>query len=189
MNTMNLHWISRKLLLNVFDTSSETFSRYQILPIPVPRLFSGTNFFRYRFRYHQKNEKFPIPGIPGTWDGKTILDKKNVPFRNSTSFFLSWWYESAPKISKSGHYRILRKCVFGPFWAYFSFWAVFGPFFRGVQIFWSLNIIGGDNRPIFFIVFHFWAILGHFCQFWAVFHFGAFLHFRVVRGARGGSER
>ena len=88
----------------------------------------------------------------------------------------------------------LRKCVFGPFWAYFSFWAIFGPFlghfwavFRGVQIFWSLNIIGGDHRPIlFFIVFHFWAILGHFCQFWAVFHFGAFLHFRVVRGARGG---
>ena len=42
------------------------FFRYQIFPIPVPRLFSGTNFFRYRFRYHQKNEKFPVPGIPGT---------------------------------------------------------------------------------------------------------------------------
>jgi len=42
------------------------FFRYQFFPIPVPRLFSGTNFFRYRFRYHQKNEKFPVPGIPGT---------------------------------------------------------------------------------------------------------------------------
>ena len=37
------------------------FFRYQIFPIPVPRLFSGTNIFRYRYRYHQKNEKFPVP--------------------------------------------------------------------------------------------------------------------------------
>ena len=36
------------------DTGSETFFRYQILPIPVPILFFGTKFFRYRFRYHQK---------------------------------------------------------------------------------------------------------------------------------------
>ena len=69
------------------DTDTDTFFRYQIFPIPVPRLFSGTkffryrfryffpvpnfsdtgsetfsdtNFFRYRFRYHQKNEKFPV---------------------------------------------------------------------------------------------------------------------------------
>ena len=48
------------------DTGSDTFFRYQIFPIPVPILFSGTNFFRYRFRYHQKNQKFPVPGIPGT---------------------------------------------------------------------------------------------------------------------------
>ena len=80
--------------------------------------------------------------------------------------------------------------ILGLFLILGPFWAVFGPFFRGVQIFWSLNIIGGDHRPIlFFIVFHFLAIFGHFgpfCRFWAVFHFGAFLHFRVVRGARGG---
>jgi len=53
-------------VLNSSDTGSKTFFRYQIFPIPVPRLFSGTNFFWYRFRHHQKYEKFPIPGIPGT---------------------------------------------------------------------------------------------------------------------------
>ena len=31
--------------------------RYQIFPIPVPRLFSDTKFYRYRFRY----QIFPIP--------------------------------------------------------------------------------------------------------------------------------
>ena len=51
---------------NSSDTGSETFFRYQIFPIPVPILFSGTKFFRCRFRYHHKNEKFPVPGIPGT---------------------------------------------------------------------------------------------------------------------------
>merc|ERR1712212_1326809 len=51
---------------NFSNTGSEIFFRYQIFPIPVPILFSGTNFFRYRFRYHQKNQKFPVPGIPGT---------------------------------------------------------------------------------------------------------------------------
>ena len=43
---------------NIFDTDTGTFFRYQILPIPVPRLFSGTNFFRY----HQKNSpSVPVP--------------------------------------------------------------------------------------------------------------------------------
>ena len=36
--------------------------QYQIFPIPVPRLFSGTKFYRYRFRYHQKNGKIPSSG-------------------------------------------------------------------------------------------------------------------------------
>ena len=40
---------------------NENQIRYQISPIPVPRLFSGTKFFRYRFLYHQKNEKFSVP--------------------------------------------------------------------------------------------------------------------------------
>ena len=64
---------------NFSDTGSETFFRYQILPIsskflnfcekissgtkffkmPVPRLFPGTKFFRYRFR-----DFFPVPFFP-----------------------------------------------------------------------------------------------------------------------------
>ena len=36
------------------NTGSETFFRYQIFPIPVPRLFPGTKFFRYRFQHHKK---------------------------------------------------------------------------------------------------------------------------------------
>ena len=62
------------LVPNLSDTGSETFFRYQIVPIPVPRLFPGTKFFRYRFRdffryqfvpipvaIPQKNEKIPVP--------------------------------------------------------------------------------------------------------------------------------
>ena len=58
------------LVPNNFDTDTGTFFgtkffryrfRYQILPIPVPRMFSGTEFFRYRFPYHHKKWKFPIP--------------------------------------------------------------------------------------------------------------------------------
>ena len=55
---------------NFSDTGSETFYRYQIWPIPVPRLFSGTNLFRY----YQKNEKFP------------------VPVRHTLIAFLYWWF-------------------------------------------------------------------------------------------------
>ena len=92
------------------------------------------------------------------------------------------------KIGPLGDFEKMRFWpILGLFLILGHFRAVFGPFFGGVQIFWSLNIIGGDHRQIlFFIVFHFLAILGHFCRFWAVFHFGAFLHFRVVRGSRGG---
>ena len=35
--------------------------RYQIFPIPVPRPFSGTKFFRYRFR-----DFFPVPNFSDT---------------------------------------------------------------------------------------------------------------------------
>ena len=59
---------------NFSDTGSETFFRYQIFPIPVPRLFSGTNIFRYRYRYHQKNYKFPVPGIPGTGTSHSAIE-------------------------------------------------------------------------------------------------------------------
>ena len=47
---------------NFSDTGSETFFGHQILPIPVPRLFPGTKFFRY----HQKNKKILVLGIPRT---------------------------------------------------------------------------------------------------------------------------
>ena len=70
------------------DTDTDTFSGtiyfqyryryffwYQIFLIPVPKLSTDTkfdryrfrdffpvpNFFRYRFRYHHKNEKFSVP--------------------------------------------------------------------------------------------------------------------------------
>ena len=38
---------------------------------------TGTNLFRYRFLYHQKNEKFPVPGIPGT--GTSHSDMYHCP--------------------------------------------------------------------------------------------------------------
>ena len=37
------------------------FFRYQIFTIPIPVLFSGTKFFRYRFR-----DFFPIPNFTDT---------------------------------------------------------------------------------------------------------------------------
>ena len=69
-------------------------------------------------------------------------------------------------------------------------WAVFGLFFWGCfQIFWSLNIIGGDHRPIlFFVVFHFWAILGLFVNFGLFFILGHFCIFGWSGGPQGGSE-
>ena len=46
---------------NFSDTGTGTFFRDQFFPIPVPVLFSGTNFFRYRYRYF-----FPGPIFSGT---------------------------------------------------------------------------------------------------------------------------
>ena len=43
------------------DTGTDTFFRYQIFAIPIPVLFSGTKFFRYRFR-----DFFPIPNFTDT---------------------------------------------------------------------------------------------------------------------------
>merc|ERR1712020_41403 len=45
-------------------TGTGTFFRDQIFPVPVPVLFSGTNFFRYRDRYF-----FPGPIFSGTGTG------------------------------------------------------------------------------------------------------------------------
>ena len=79
---------------NLTDTGSETFFRYQIFPIPVPRLFSGTNLFRYRFRYHQKNEKFPVPGIPGTGtshSGSRAESNQNFSFDQKANMDIEWF--------------------------------------------------------------------------------------------------
>ena len=57
------------------DTDTDTFFRYQIFSIPIPVLFSVPNFsdtgsetfsVSNFFRYHQKYDKFPVPGLPGT---------------------------------------------------------------------------------------------------------------------------
>ena len=84
-----------------------------------------------------------------TWDGKTCSDEKNIPFRNSTHFSPSWCPESPPKISKSGHYGILRKglfrffCLLRTIFSFLGhFWAVFGPFLGWVKFFWSVDIMG-----------------------------------------------
>ena len=88
----------------------------------------------------------------------------------------------------------LRKGPQGLFWPMLGLYFIYGPFlvffWGSFQIFWSLNIIGGDHGPIlFFVVFHFLGHFGPFCQFWAVFHFGAFLYFWVVRGGHRGGQR
>ena len=72
-----------------------------------------------------------------TWDGKTCSDEKNIPFRNSTHFSPSWCPESPPKISKSGHYGILRKGLFRFFCLLRTIFFIFGPFWA---VFW-----GGSN--------------------------------------------
>merc|ERR1739844_104174 len=49
--------------------------RYQIFPIPVPGLFSGTKFFRYRFR-----DFFPVPIFSDT-GSDTTKKMKNSRYR------------------------------------------------------------------------------------------------------------
>ena len=52
---------------------------------PVP-ICSG-----YQFQYHQKNEKFPVPGIPGTGTSHSASSLPNFPdnFPNFFDFFLN----------------------------------------------------------------------------------------------------
>ena len=80
--------------------------------------------------------------------------------------------------------------ILGLFLIFGHFRAVFGPFFGGVQIFWSLNIIGGDHRPIlFFIVFFiFWPFWAIFVDFGLFFILGCFCIFGWSGGLEGGSE-
>merc|ERR1712001_655893 len=51
-------------------TGTGTFSRDQIFPVPVPVLFSGTKFFRYRDRYF-----FPGPIFSDTGTGTFFRDQ------------------------------------------------------------------------------------------------------------------
>ena len=60
---------------NFSDTGSETFFRYQIFPIPVPILFYGTKFFRYRYR-----DFFPVPIFSDT-GSDTTKKMKNSRYR------------------------------------------------------------------------------------------------------------
>ena len=46
---------------NISDT--DIFFRYQIFPIPIPRLFSGTKFFRYRYFFRYQIFLIPIPRL------------------------------------------------------------------------------------------------------------------------------
>merc|ERR1712032_427440 len=59
-------------VLNIFDTDTVTFFRYQIFPIPVPRLFSDTKFDRYRYR-----DFFPVPNFSDTGSDTTIKIKNS----------------------------------------------------------------------------------------------------------------
>ena len=87
----------------------------------------------------------------------------------------------------------LRKgpfCVFLPMLGLYFIYGPFSVFFWGCfQIFWSLKIIGGDNGPIlFFVVFHFWAILGLFVNFGLFFILGHFCIFGWSGGPQGGQR-
>ena len=63
--------------------------RYQFFPIPVPRPFSGTKFFRYRFR-----DFFPVPNFSDT--GSDTTNKMT----NSRYQYVTLWclYVPSPNI-------------------------------------------------------------------------------------------
>ena len=132
----------------------------EVIPEKMPPILDSINFFGvltllghcvFFFMSHtkktlsQKTVQNPFFNR-NTWDGKTCLDEKNLPFRNSTYFSSSWCPESPPKISKSAHYGILRKGLFRFFCLLRTIFFIFGPFlgrFFGVgQIVWSVDIMG-----------------------------------------------
>ena len=57
-----------------FFSSSGTYFRSQIFPVPHPVLMFGTLFFRYQF-FFSKNGKFPIPPktTENSWDRNVTL--------------------------------------------------------------------------------------------------------------------
>ena len=58
----------------------QDFFRYKICPLPVPRHFSTTTFFRY----DQTNEKLPVLGIPGTSTSHSaVVSSGGCTFQNA----------------------------------------------------------------------------------------------------------
>ena len=86
--------------------------------------FAGATTNRRNSIWHlasHRTANFWTPQTPTTvftWDEKVILMKKNVPCLALWSFGMFWWWEWPHKISKSGHWGILRKLHF-PIFAYF----------------------------------------------------------------------
>ncbi len=115
--------------------------------------------------------------------------KSTVPKLNVIFFILVVRVSS--QNFKIGPLQDFEKMRFWPILGLFlilgHFRAGFGPFFGGVQIFWSLNIIGGDHRPIlFFIVFQFLAIFGHFGPFLSILGCFSFWGVFAFSGGQGG---
>ena len=107
-----------------------------------------------------------------TWDEKVILMKKNVPCLALWFLGMSWWWEWPHKISKSGHWRILRKlhfCIllpkrkthFGNFWGIRNGTS-------GAQI-KKVKKTDPPKCGHFKAIYNFWVCLGHskvfFCYF------------------------
>ena len=74
---------------NLNDTDTDTFFRYQFFSIPIPILFSDTNFFRYRTRYFFQYNIFlkPIPFFkPKFFKADTNTIQKNGKVSKPRSF-------------------------------------------------------------------------------------------------------
>ena len=61
---------------NIFDTNNGTFSGSFFSETSL-ETFSGTIFFRYRFQYHQRNEKFLVP-VCHTLDSRCPYGQKSI---------------------------------------------------------------------------------------------------------------
>ena len=57
--------------------------RDQFSPIPVPVLFSGTNFFRYRYWYHPKKSKIPGTGTSHSAQQCTAVSNETKQYETS----------------------------------------------------------------------------------------------------------
>ena len=72
------------------DTGTDTFFRYQIFTIPIPVLFSGTKFFRYRFR-----DFFPVPNFTDTGSEtffRYLIFPIPVPILCPGTKFFRYWF-------------------------------------------------------------------------------------------------